>query len=60
MKPLIILGTATIPNNGGELTLLRREDEFSIRLSGTRGELMNSRIYNSEQELSKLGCAEYY
>src|SRR5690606_34843054 len=22
-----------------------------------RGELMNSRIYNSEQELAKLGCA---
>ena len=57
MKSLMTLGTATIPNNGGELTLLRRENEFSIRLSGTRGELMNSRIYNSEQELSKLGCA---
>lgn len=57
MKPLIEIGTATIPNDGGVLTLLRRENEFSIRLSGTRGELMNSRIYNSEQELSKLGCA---
>lgn len=56
MKPLIEIGTATIPNDGGELTLLRRENEFSIRLSGTRGELMNSRVYNSEQELSKLGC----
>lgn len=57
MKPLIKLATANIPNNGGELTLFQREDEFSIRLSGVRGELMNSRVFNSEQELSKLGCA---
>lgn len=57
MKPLHKLATAVIPNNGGELTLFRREDEFSIRLSGVRGELMNSRLYNSEQELATLGCA---
>lgn len=57
MKPLNKLATANIPNNGGELTLFRREEEFSIRLSGVRGELMNSRVYNSEQELAKLGCA---
>ena len=57
MKPLNKLATAIIPNDGGELTLFRREKEFSIRLSGVRGELMNSRIYNSEQELAKLGCA---
>lgn len=57
MKPLTKLATAIIPNGGGELTLFRREDEFSIRLSGVRGELMNSRVYNSEQELAKLGCA---
>ncbi len=57
MKPLNKLATANIPNNGGELTLFRREDEFSIRLSGVRGELMNSRVYNSEEELAKLGCA---
>lgn len=57
MKELNRLATAIIPNNGGELTLLQREDEFSIRLSGARGVLMNSRVYNSEQELAKLGCA---
>ncbi|MDP5132755.1 MAG: hypothetical protein NWQ54_17915, partial [Paraglaciecola sp.] len=32
-------------------------DEFSIRLSGVRGELMNSRVFNSEKVLSELGCA---
>lgn len=57
MHPWIHLGTAKIPNNGGELKLSQRGDEFSIRLSGIRGELMNSRVYNSERELSKLGCA---
>lgn len=56
MKPWIELGTAQIPNEGGELKLARREQEFSIRLSGIRGELMNSRAYNSEQQLAVLGC----
>lgn len=57
MKQLNKLATAIIPNNGGELVLLQREDEFTIKLSGSRGVLMNSRVYNSEQELAKLGCA---
>lgn len=57
MKQLNRVATAIIPNSGGELTLLQSEDEFSIRLSGARGVLMNSRVYNSEQELAKLGCA---
>ncbi|OFA31098.1 hypothetical protein BAE46_08980 [Glaciecola punicea] len=57
MIPWVYLGKAIIPNNGGELTLSRRDEEFSIKLSGIRGELMNSRVYNSEQELATLGCA---
>ena len=57
MKPWIELGTAQIPNNGGTLTLRQRDQEFSISLSGPRGELMNSRRFNSEQQLSVLGCA---
>ena len=57
MKQLNKLATAIIPNNSGELVLLQRENEFSIKLSGARGVLMNSRVYNSEQELAKLGCA---
>ncbi|MFT5283570.1 MAG: spermidine synthase [Kangiellaceae bacterium] len=57
MIPWVQLGKANIPNNGGELTLSQRDDEFSIKMSGIRGELMNSRLYNSEEELSKLGCA---
>lgn len=57
MIPWTELGTAKIPNNGGELKFSQRGDEFSIRLSGIRGELMNSRLYNSEKELAELGCA---
>ena len=57
MKPWIQLGTAQIPNDGGVLTLRQRDQEFSISLSGPRGELMNSRRFNSEQQLSVLGCA---
>ncbi|WP_105103038.1 MnmC family methyltransferase [Microbulbifer pacificus] len=57
MKPWIELGTARIPNDGGILTLRQRDQEFSISLSGPRGELMNSRRFHSEQQLSVLGCA---
>lgn len=51
------LGRVEIPNNGGELKLSRRGQEYSIRLSGIRGELMNSRIHGSEEALAELGCA---
>ncbi|WP_426414682.1 spermidine synthase [Aestuariirhabdus sp. LZHN29] len=57
MTPWIHLGTAQIPNDGGELKLSQRGKEFSIRLSGVRGELMNSRVHGSEESLSELGCA---
>jgi len=57
MVPWVELGKAQIPNNGGELKFSQRGEEFSIRLSGIRGELMNSRVYHSEKELSRLGCA---
>jgi spermidine synthase len=57
MIPWVQLGKAQVPNNGGELTFSQRADEFSIRLSGIRGELMNSRVYNSEKELAQMGCA---
>lgn len=51
------LGSVDIPNGGGVLTLSQRDAEFSIRLSGIRGELMNSRIHGSEEALAELGCA---
>jgi spermidine synthase len=57
MNKWTVLGTATIPREGGELTLMQRDKEFSIRLSGIRGELMNSRVHGSEDSLAELGCA---
>lgn len=52
-----LLGTASIPNNGGELRLTQRGNDFSIHLKGVRGELMNSRDHCSELALAELGCA---
>ncbi len=57
MAPRTILGTAKIPNDGGELELTQRDNEFSIHLKGLRGELMNSRMHSSELALAELGCA---
>lgn len=57
MIPSTLLGTASIPNNGGELRLTQRGNDFSIHLKGVRGELMNSRVHCSELALAESGCA---
>lgn len=51
MVPWIHLATAAAPG-GGMLRLLRRGDEFSIRLDGS--ELMSSRLSGSEEALATL------
>ena len=51
------LDTADIPRNGGQLRLLRRDTEFAIRISGSQGDLMNSRTHGSEDALGQLACA---
>ena len=56
MTPWILLDSVQVPGNGGELSLHRRGDEFSIRIKG-HGELMNSRIHGSEDALAELTCA---
>jgi spermidine synthase len=56
MTPWILLDSAPVPGNGGELRLYQRGDEFSIKLSG-RGELMNSRVHGSEDALAEQTCA---
>lgn len=50
------LATAIVPGDGGELRLLRRGDEFSLR-TARHGELMNSRTHGSEDALGELACA---
>lgn len=52
MLPWIPLASATAPQ-GGTLRLLRRGDEFSIRLEDGN-ELMNSRLGGSEEALASL------
>ncbi len=54
MIPWTLLAKAPIPG-GGELRLMRRGGEFSIRLGAV--ELMNSRRGGSEEALAALACA---
>lgn len=55
MLPWVHLDTATAPD-GGVLRLMRRGDEFSIRIDGA--ELMNSRLSGSEEALATLALAQ--
>lgn len=50
------IGSATIPGKGTQLRLLQRNDEFSIKIAGKTGELMNSRVHGSEDALATLAC----
>jgi len=54
MIPWSLLDTAQMPDGGGELRLLRRGGEFSIRLGNY--ELMNSRRGGSEEALATIAC----
>lgn len=54
MIPWFLVDTAKIPGGSGELRLMRRGAEFSIRLGQT--ELMNSRVGGSEEALARLVC----
>src|SRR5476651_817648 len=53
MIPWSLLDKAQVPG-GGELRLMRRGAEFSIKLG--RNELMNSRLSATEQALATIGC----
>ncbi len=55
MIPWELIETAQVPGTGGELSLYKRGEEFSIRVE--RCELMNSRVYSSEDALAELACA---
>ena len=56
MTPWVLLDSATVPGDGGELRLYRRGDEFSIKVVGG-SELMNSRVHGSEEALAEHACA---
>jgi spermidine synthase len=54
MIPWSLIDTAQVPDGGGELRLMRRGAEFSIKLG--QAELMNSRLSGSEQALATIAC----
>jgi len=56
MTPWILLDSAQLPGNDGELRLYQRNNEFSIAVTG-HGELMNSRTHGSEDALAENTCS---
>ena len=54
MKPWHLIGRAQTPGGGAELVLYQRDQEFSLQADNM--ELMNSRIYGSEEAMAMLGC----
>ena len=54
MIPWSLLDNAQVPGGDGELRLMRRGTEFSIRLG--HNELMNSRLGGSEEALATIAC----
>lgn len=57
MDHWITIESSIIPGSDIELTLSQRNDDFAIRIAGVPGDLMNSRMHHSEDELAKLGCS---
>jgi spermidine synthase len=55
MIPWVLIDCAKVPGGTHELRLMRRGDEFSIRLGTT--ELMNTRLFGSEEALAVLAAA---
>jgi spermidine synthase len=56
MIPWEFIDSAKIPGNKDELLLYRRGDEYSIRIDNC--ELMNSRVYGSEDALGAMTSAK--
>jgi len=52
--PWSLLDVAQVPGGSGELRLMQRGTEFSIRLG--HNELMNSRRSGSEEALGTIAC----
>ncbi|MFH1932439.1 MAG: hypothetical protein ABIN18_12740 [Pseudomonadota bacterium] len=55
MIPWEEIDRVEVPGHEGEVTLLKRGTEFSIRTAGTV--LMNSRLHGSEDALAELTCS---
>lgn len=57
MKPWVLIDTAPIPGNAGELQLHQRDGEFSISIVGG-SVLMNTHAHGSEDALAELACRQ--
>lgn len=57
MKPWVLIDTAQIPGNAGELQLHQRDGEFSISIAGG-SVLMNTHAHGSEDALAELACRQ--
>lgn len=55
MIPWQLIETVPGPAAGEQLRLMQRDTEFSIKIGNQ--ELMNSRVFGSEQALAELACA---
>ena len=54
MIPWKLLDQAKLPGSAEDLRLYQRGNEFSIKVGNY--ELMNSRLYGSEDAMAKLAC----
>jgi spermidine synthase len=57
MEPWTTIERTTVPGSNIELTLSKCNEDFAIRISGIRGDLMNRRRHHSEEALAELACA---
>jgi spermidine synthase len=57
VEPWTTIERAAVPGSDTELSLLRRDDDFAIRISAVPGDLMNSRMHHSEEALAELACS---
>ena len=53
-----LLDRALIPDNGGELLLYQRNDEYAIEVVGISGELMSTALHGSEDALAELALSK--
>ncbi|MFZ5722927.1 MAG: spermidine synthase [Pseudomonadota bacterium] len=55
MKRSELVETGAIPG-GGEMQLMRRGEEYAIRVVGRSGDLMSTRMHGSEDKLAEFTC----
>ena len=55
-RPLVLLDTARVPGEDGELRLFQDGEHFTIKIAGS-GDLMSTRMHGSEEALAEIGCA---